>query len=42
MGKKRGGYRVFMNKPEERESLENLSVDGGKNINVGTNTMGWR
>lgn len=41
MGEKGGAYKVLVTKPEERESLESLSVDGGKN-GYSRNRMGWR
>jgi hypothetical protein len=41
MGEKRGAYRVLMNKPEEGESLENLNVESGKNINVDIQGIEW-
>ena len=41
MGEKRGACRVLVNKPEERESLESLSVDGGKNINMDIEGIEW-
>ena len=28
MGDRRGTYRVFVRRPEEREHLEDLSIDG--------------
>jgi hypothetical protein len=42
MGEKRVAYRVLLNKSEERESLESLSVDGGKNINVDIQGTEWK
>jgi hypothetical protein len=41
MGEKRGAYRVLVNKPEERESLEGLSVDGWKNIIMDIQGIEW-
>jgi hypothetical protein len=41
MGEKRGAYRVLVNKPEERKSLQDISVDGGKNINMDVQGIEW-
>jgi hypothetical protein len=41
MCEKRGAYEVLVNKPEERKSLESLSVDGGKNINMDIQGIEW-
>jgi len=41
MDEKRGAYRVLVNKPEKGESLECLSVDGGKNINMDIKGIEW-
>jgi len=41
MGEKRDKYKVLVDKLVEQDHLEDLGVDGGDNIKMEHNGMGW-